>query len=75
MTTRKERLAVLAAALVFDQLGEPPAHYHPVVWYGNLIRFLERKTPEGKAAQLFYGTAMLVTATPFYKTKPIKKRP
>ncbi len=65
MTTRKERLAVLAAALAFDQLGEPPAQYHPVVWYGNLIRFLEKKTPEGKAAQLFYGTAMLVTATTF----------
>lgn len=64
MSNRKERLAVLAAALAFDQIGEPPAPYHPVVWYGKLIRRLENTAPPGKAAQLFYGAAMLVTATP-----------
>lgn len=65
MKSRKERLAILAAGLTFDQLGEPPAQYHPVVWYGKLIKLLEKKAPTGKAAQLFYGAAMLVMATPF----------
>ncbi len=52
----------LAAGL--DLLGEPPLCLHPVVWYGKLIRQLERFAPQKPQAQFFYGIEMLFLATP-----------
>ena len=53
---------MIAGAL--DMLGEPPAAWHPVVWYGKLIQFLEQATPQRPLAQFLYGIAMLLLATP-----------
>jgi adenosylcobinamide-phosphate synthase len=57
-------LAVLLA-LALDILGEPPAAFHPVVWYGKLIKYLECVAPAGRRAQLLYGVAMLLFSAPF----------
>ncbi|HEV2655650.1 MAG TPA: cobalamin biosynthesis protein, partial [Ktedonobacteraceae bacterium] len=51
-------------AYALDHLGEPPAHWHPVVWYGRLIARLERAAPAGRVPQLLYGAAMLLLAAP-----------
>jgi hypothetical protein len=32
-----ERGAAVVMALGLDMLGEPPATWHPVVWFGKLI--------------------------------------
>lgn len=60
---RREVLELLLAA-GFDLLGEPAASVHPVVWYGRLIRVLERRAPRGQNAQLKYGVIMLLLAFP-----------
>lgn len=54
----------LLLAFIFDLVGEPPFHLHPVVWYGKLIRRLERSAPRVPLPQLFYGTAMLAISIP-----------
>ena len=54
---------VLVAAGL-DLLGEPPATWHPVVWYGKLIRFLEHRAPDKEPARFVYGGLMLVLAAP-----------
>lgn len=51
-------------ALGFDLLGEPPAMWHPVVWYGKLIQRLEQAAPAQPLQQFFYGIGMLVLTTP-----------
>src|SRR4051794_41126093 len=60
----REQLALEEGAAVFvalglDLLGEPPAAWHPVVWFGKLIRRLERAAPQGHVPQLLYGVVML----------------
>ncbi|HTI15946.1 MAG TPA: adenosylcobinamide-phosphate synthase CbiB [Dictyobacter sp.] len=60
----KRKLTCWAALSVLvawglDHLGEPPAAWHPVVWYGWLIRRLEAFVPQQKYAQLGYGAGML----------------
>ncbi len=52
-------------AFALDRVGEPPAAYHPVVWYGKLIKRLEQAAPQGNSAQLLYGGTMLFLAAPF----------
>src|SRR5437879_3599013 len=47
-------LPILLAA-VLDLIGEPPVDWHPVVWYGKLIRRLEQAAPQGRLAQFLYG--------------------
>lgn len=54
----------LLVAYALDRLGEPPAHWHPVVWYGRLIAKLERAAPADRVPQLLYGAAMLLLAAP-----------
>lgn len=56
-------LAVFTA-LTLDLLGEPPAAWHPVVWYGGLIRLLEQAAPRKPMSQFLYGMLMLVLALP-----------
>jgi adenosylcobinamide-phosphate synthase len=51
-------------ALGLDLLGEPPAGWHPVVWYGKLIQRLEQVAPRDHFSQLLYGGAMLMMAAP-----------
>ena len=56
-----ERALVLVAALLLDRwLGELPNRWHPVVWMGHSIRWLERVAPlqTRPRAQLAYGLAM-----------------
>lgn len=53
---------VIAGGL--DMLGEPPAAWHPVVWYGELIRYLEQAVPQRHLSQFLYGIAMLVLVAP-----------
>lgn len=59
-----EEGATVLVALGLDILGEPPAIWHPVVWFGKLIRRLERAAPQGHVPQLLYGVVMLVLAAP-----------
>jgi adenosylcobinamide-phosphate synthase len=54
----------LLLAFVFDLWGEPPASWHPVIWFGRLIRCLERGAPRGRLPQLLYGAAMPAIAAP-----------
>jgi adenosylcobinamide-phosphate synthase len=54
-------IAVLVA-YALDALGEPPAAWHPVVWYGKMIRRLERYAPRHHRAQLVYGGVMPLLA-------------
>lgn len=54
----------MLVALGLDLLGEPPAAWHPVVWFGKLIRRLEQTAPQGRLPQVLYGVAMLVMAAP-----------
>jgi adenosylcobinamide-phosphate synthase len=56
-----EALVMLLAAGL-DLLGEPPVAWHPVVWYGKLIRRLEQAAPRDHLAQLLYGALMPVCA-------------
>jgi adenosylcobinamide-phosphate synthase len=65
----RERLALeegaaVLIALGLDIMGEPPAAWHPVVWYGKLIRRLEQAAPRGHIPQLLYGIVMLMVAAP-----------
>ncbi len=59
-----EEGAAVLVALGLDVLGEPPAAWHPVVWYGKLIRRLERAAPQGHVPQVLYGVVMLALAAP-----------
>jgi adenosylcobinamide-phosphate synthase len=54
----------LLLAFVFDLWGEPPVSWHPVIWFGRLIRWLERGAPRGRLPQLLYGVAMPAIAVP-----------
>ena len=54
----------MLVVLGFDLLGEPPAAWHPVVWYGKLIQRLEQVAPQGRIPQLLYGAVMLMLAAP-----------
>jgi len=55
-------LAVLVA-YALDYMGEPPAQWHPVVWYGKLIRLLEQRAPHERKDQFAYGVSMLLLAS------------
>jgi adenosylcobinamide-phosphate synthase len=57
--------AAILVALALDAWGEPPAAWHPVVWFGTLISRLERLAPRGRVLRLLYGGAMLLLAAPF----------
>ena len=52
--------AAVVVALGLDVLCEPPAAWHPVVWFGKLIQRLEQAAPQGHVPQLLYGVVMLV---------------
>lgn len=54
----------VVTALGLDFLGEPPAAWHPVVWYGRLIQYLEQAAPQKPISQFFYGMFMLALAAP-----------
>jgi adenosylcobinamide-phosphate synthase len=54
----------IGVAAGLDLLGEPPARLHPVVWYGKVIRYMERFVPRKPHAQLWYGLGMLLMASP-----------
>jgi adenosylcobinamide-phosphate synthase len=56
--------AAVLVALGLDLLGEPPAGWHPVVWYGRLVQRLEQAAPQGHVPQLLYGVVMPALATP-----------
>jgi adenosylcobinamide-phosphate synthase len=54
----------LLLAFAWDLIGELPARWHPVVWYGKLIRCLEQRAPHGRQSQFLYGAAMLAISAP-----------
>ncbi|HEV7664884.1 MAG TPA: adenosylcobinamide-phosphate synthase CbiB [Chloroflexota bacterium] len=57
-----KRLAPLVLALLLDAMcGEPPARFHPVVWMGRLLEWLEARAPRHETARLLYGIAVAVT--------------
>jgi adenosylcobinamide-phosphate synthase len=56
--------AAMLVALALDLVGELPARWHPVVWYGKAIGRLERHAPHGERARLIYGGAAILAAAP-----------
>src|SRR5215469_6981155 len=56
--------AAVLVALGLDILGEPPASWHPVAWYGKCIQRLEQAAPHDHFAQLLYGGVMLLLTAP-----------
>ncbi len=59
-----EEGAAVLVAFGLDILGEPPASWHPVAWYGKCIQRLEQAAPHDHLAQLLYGGVMLLLAAP-----------
>lgn len=59
-----EQGGAVVMALGLDLLGEPPATWHPVVWFGKLIHTLERGAPRGHLLQMLYGGVIPVLAAP-----------
>jgi adenosylcobinamide-phosphate synthase len=55
---------VLVALGLDVLLGEPPAPWHPVSWFGKLIQRLEQTAPQDPFPQLLYGAVMLLLAAP-----------
>lgn len=52
---------ILLAAFILDVLvGEPPAAFHPVVWIGKSIKFLEQRSTGRKK---LYGILMVILIT------------
>jgi adenosylcobinamide-phosphate synthase len=41
--------------------GEPPARFHPVVWMGRLLDWLEARAPRHETARLYYGIGVALT--------------
>lgn len=56
--------AAISVAAALDLIGELPAHWHPVVWYGTAIGRLERRAPHGERARLAYGGGMILLTAP-----------
>jgi adenosylcobinamide-phosphate synthase len=56
--------AAILVAVALDLIGELPAPWHPVVWYGTAIGRLERCAPHGERARLAYGGGMILIAAP-----------
>jgi adenosylcobinamide-phosphate synthase len=56
-------MGVLSVAWLLDRYGEPPARFHPVVWYGKLIVRLQRRAPQGARAQVVFGASRILLAT------------
>jgi adenosylcobinamide-phosphate synthase len=51
-----KRIAPLALALLIDSVyGELPAQFHPVVWMGRLLEWLEARAPQHETGRLIYG--------------------
>src|SRR6266852_4062235 len=61
---QEEGAAVLVALGLDVLLGEPPAAWHPVAWFGKLIQRLEQAAPQDPLPQLLYGVVMLLLAAP-----------
>jgi adenosylcobinamide-phosphate synthase len=59
-----EEGAAVLVAFGLDLLGEPPAAWHPVVWFGKLIGRLEQAAPRGHNSQRLYGMVILILAAP-----------
>ena len=61
MWTSTEDLAVLALAMALDlALGELPARFHPTVWIGRTVSFVEKLAPRRGFAGLAAGAVMAV---------------
>ncbi len=61
MWTSTEDLAVLALAVVLDlAMGELPARFHPTVWIGRTVSFVEKLAPRHGVAGLVAGGIMAV---------------
>lgn len=53
MDNLERALTLLAAVLLDLLLGEPPGRFHPVVWIGSLVSWLERRAPSGTPTAQF----------------------
>jgi adenosylcobinamide-phosphate synthase len=52
--------ALLLALAMDAWLGEPPTAFHPVVWMGNALSWLEGHAPRGPLPRLVYGSVVAV---------------
>ncbi len=62
-----EALVVFALALLWDLLlGEPPSLVHPVVWYGKIVGFLDKRWRRGgPLPDFFAGTLLTLVVVAF----------
>lgn len=61
-----EALVVFALALLWDLLlGEPPSLVHPVVWYGKMAGFLDKRWRRGPLPDFFAGTLLTLVVVAF----------
>lgn len=54
-------ILVLIVAVALDlAIGEPPNRFHPTVWIGKTIAWLEKLSPKTSTGQFWYGVLMVV---------------
>lgn len=54
-------MIVIVSALCWDKLlGEPHVRIHPVVWMGNCIAWMRKKSPSSAAASFLWGLLMVI---------------
>ena len=54
-------MIVIVSALCWDKwLGEPHVRIHPVVWMGNCIAWMRKKSPSSAAASFLWGLFMVI---------------
>ena len=62
MNNHRKKTLLLALAIDII-LGDPPNRFHPVVWMGDLLKFLQRGRPYGNSRkELLYGAGMVAVA-------------
>ena len=63
-------LAVLALAVLLDLvLGEPPTRFHPTVWMGRHISFVEQWAPKKDLIGLMAGLSIAITLPAIWGTE------
>ena len=64
-----DHLAVLFLAVLIDLvLGEPPARFHPTVWMGRHISFVEKWSPKKNLLGLLAGLSIAITLPAIWGT-------
>ena len=67
MLTGADDMAVLILAVLLDlTLGEPPARFHPTVWMGRMVGFLESRASKERLAATIAGLLITLSLACFW---------